>query len=94
MIEHLDGLQNLCNLVELNLAANQIETIGVYLDTIQTLKELNLSGNKIGSFKEILNLNRLPNLDQCNFLDPNYGDNPICHLCNYTTYVLFHLPYL
>jgi hypothetical protein len=41
-----------------------------------------------------LNLNRLPLLEACNFHDQNYGDNPICHLCNYTTYVLFHLPHL
>lgn len=64
------------------------------LDSLQQLKTLNLSGNLISSFKEILNLNRLPHLDNCNFWDPNYGDNPICHLCNYTTYVLFHLPNL
>jgi hypothetical protein len=28
------------------------------------------------------------------FQDPHYGDNPICNLCNYQTYVLYHLPNL
>lgn len=94
LIEHLDGLNHLTALTELNLASNHIEVIGVAFDTLQNLKELNLAGNRIGSFKEVLNLNRLPQLEQCNFLDPNFGDNPICSLCNYSTYVLFHLPNL
>jgi len=28
------------------------------------------------------------------FSDPHYGENPICHLCNYQTFVLYHLPQL
>ena len=93
-IEHIESLQNLSQLVELNLAANNIETIGIGLDGLVALKELNLSANRIGNFKEVLNLNRLPMLTSCNFLDPHYGENPICSLCNYQTYVLFHLPRL
>ena len=39
-------------------------------------------------------MNRLPNLVVCTFSDQHYGENPICSLCNYQTYVLFHLPKL
>lgn len=90
----VDGLHNLCNLVELNLAGNNIEVIGTSFDMLGSLKDLNLSANRIGNFKEVLNLNRLPSLEICTFSDPNYGDNPIYNLCNYQTYVLFHLPKL
>ncbi len=70
-------------LKELNLAQNNIETIGIGLDGLNALIDLNLSANKIGNFKEVLNLNRLPNLTVCSFNDPHYGENPICSLCNY-----------
>lgn len=39
----------------------------------------------------MLNLNRLPNLKILSFYDPHFGENPICNLCNYQTYVLYHL---
>ena len=74
---------NFIYFVELNLAQNNIENIGIGLDGLTALKELNLSQNRIGNFKEVLNLNRLPNLTSCSFLDPHYGENPICSLCNY-----------
>ena len=83
LIEHVDGLNSLVNLTELNLAMNHIESIGISLDNLKSIRDLNLSGNRIGSFKEILNLTRLPNLQYCSFSDPNYGENPICSLCNY-----------
>lgn len=64
------------------------------LDGLVSLEEFNISNNRVGNFKEVLNLNRLPNLRICTFQDPHYGDNPICNLCNYQTYVLYHLPNL
>lgn len=73
---------------------NKIEIIGTGLDGLDNLEDLNLSGNRIGNFKELLNLNRLPSLRVATFFDPHYGDNPICNLCNYQTYVLYHFPYL
>ena len=73
---------------------NKIEIIGTGLDGLDNLEDLNLAGNKIGNFKELLNLNRLPNLRIATFFDPHYGDNPIINLCNYQTYVLYHLPCL
>lgn len=93
-IENIDNLHQLHKLEQLNLAGNNIETIGMGLDGLVSLSELNLSSNRIGNFKEVLNLNRLPCLTICTFDDPHYGDNPICNLCNYQTYVLYHLPRL
>jgi hypothetical protein len=63
----------------------------VSLDKLVSLNDLNIAGNKICSFKEALNLNRLPNLKILGFYDPHFGENPICNLCNYQTYVLYHL---
>lgn len=36
-------------------------------------------------------MNRLPGLRVLAFYDPHFGENPICNLCNYQTYVLYHL---
>jgi hypothetical protein len=73
------------------LASNNIEQIKTSLDKLQNLTDLNLAGNKICSFKEILNLARLTSLKSLAFFDPHYGENPICSLCNYQTFVLYHL---
>lgn len=88
MIENLDGL---VNLKQLWIAGNQIEAIKTSLDSLGYLADLNIAGNKICSFKEVLNLNRLPSLKILSFYDPHFGENPICNLCNYQTYVLYHL---
>lgn len=93
-IENITGLNSLCNLLELNLAANNIESIGVGLDGMNSLRDLNISSNRLGNFKEVLNLTRLSTLQICAFSDQHYGENPICSLCNYQTFVLFHLPKL
>jgi len=93
-IDCIRGLSTLERLEILNLSANKIEQIGVGLDGLVSLSNLNLSANKIGNFKEVLNLNRLPCLSVCTFNDPHFGDNPICNLCNYSTFVLYHLPRL
>jgi Leucine-rich repeat (LRR) protein len=93
-IETLEGLGKLANLKELNISQNRIDSIGTGLDGLHSLHELNISANKVGNFKEVLNLNRLTKLQSCIFSDPHYGDNPICNLCNYQTYILYHLPNL
>ena len=93
-IENIQGLGNLERLEHLNLAGNNIEQISSGFDGLVSLSKINLAANKIGNFKEVLNLNRLPCLSECTFNDPHYGDNPICNLCNYSTYVLYHLPRL
>ena len=35
-----------------------------------------------------------PSLRRLSFSDPHFGDNPVCHLCNYQTYVIYHLTQL
>lgn len=36
----------------------------------------------------------LPQLEDLYFGDPHFGTCPVCYLCNYQTYVLYHLPQL
>ncbi|XP_036398728.1 leucine-rich repeat-containing protein 9 [Megalops cyprinoides] len=89
VIEGLDALQNLR---ELNLADNNIERIGHSVDPNTALQNLNLSGNKISSFKELTHLARLPELRALGLKDPQSVPNPVCLLCNYATHVLYHMP--
>lgn len=56
-ISSLDGIPFMNKLKQLNVANNRIEQIGTGLDPLISLEDLNLSGNRIGNFKEILNLN-------------------------------------
>ncbi|XP_026195346.1 leucine-rich repeat-containing protein 9 isoform X2 [Anabas testudineus] len=88
----IQGLNTLQNLKELNLADNIIEKIGHSLDHNASLENLNLSGNKISSFKELTLLARLPHLTELALKDPMSSPNPLCLLCNYATHVLYHMP--
>uniref|UniRef100_A0A8D0NA19 U2A'/phosphoprotein 32 family A C-terminal domain-containing protein n=1 Tax=Sus scrofa TaxID=9823 RepID=A0A8D0NA19_PIG len=90
----IEGLQTLKNLSDLNLAGNLISSIGRCLDPNEKLERLNLSGNQICSFKDLTNLTRLRHLKDLCLNDPQYKTNPVCLLCNYSTHVLYHLPYL
>eukprot|EP01059_Diplonema_ambulator_P035367 TRINITY_DN8290_c0_g1_i2.p1 TRINITY_DN8290_c0_g1~~TRINITY_DN8290_c0_g1_i2.p1 ORF type:complete len:1479 (+),score=580.35 TRINITY_DN8290_c0_g1_i2:85-4521(+) len=90
-ISEVTGLSRLVNLRVLWLASNLLTRIGHSLDNLVKLEEVNLSNNLIGSFREIPHLDRLPNLTHLYFSDPHFGDNPICQLCNYQTYTLYHL---
>ncbi|KAG8453463.1 hypothetical protein GDO86_000189 [Hymenochirus boettgeri] len=93
-IEVIEGLDMLLDLKEINLAANRIRSVGESLDPNERLERINLSGNKICSFKEIANLARLANLKDLGLKDPQYGPNPVCLLCNYAIHVLYHIPQL
>eukprot|EP01029_Cantina_marsupialis_P011755 TRINITY_DN26150_c0_g1_i1.p1 TRINITY_DN26150_c0_g1~~TRINITY_DN26150_c0_g1_i1.p1 ORF type:complete len:1335 (+),score=239.95 TRINITY_DN26150_c0_g1_i1:107-4111(+) len=93
-ITKIEGLDHLINLRKLWLPRNKIETIGTSLDNNKLLREVNLADNNIGNFKEIVNLARLPELRNLYFNDPHFGSNPVCVLCNYQTYVLYHLQQL
>ena len=86
-IDTIVGLGSLERLEHINFAGNHIETIGIGFDGLVSLSVLNLAANKIGNFKEVLNLNRLPCLSISTFNDPHYGDNPICNLCNYNALI-------
>ncbi|XP_076014640.1 leucine-rich repeat-containing protein 9 [Genypterus blacodes] len=93
-ITDIQGLSLLENLKELNLADNNIEKIGHSLDLNVNLQHLNLSGNKIKSFKELTFLACLPDLIELLLKDPMSAPNPVCLLCNYATHVLYHIPSL
>ncbi|XP_042074127.1 leucine-rich repeat-containing protein 9 isoform X2 [Haplochromis burtoni] len=93
-ITKIKGLDTLLDLKELNLADNIIEKIGHSLDPNVNLQKLNLSGNKISSFKELSQLARLPRLSELALKDPTSTPNPVCLLCNYDTHILYHVPSL
>ncbi|XP_066854581.1 leucine-rich repeat-containing protein 9 isoform X2 [Anser cygnoides] len=94
LIKNIEGLHTLQNLQEVNLAGNLIEKIGSCLDFNIQIEILNLSGNKLSSFKELTGLSRLPNLKDLGLNDPQYGPNPVCLLSNYAIHVLYHIPQL
>uniref|UniRef100_A0A8D0H1M9 Leucine rich repeat containing 9 n=1 Tax=Sphenodon punctatus TaxID=8508 RepID=A0A8D0H1M9_SPHPU len=58
------------------------------------IEKLNLSGNRICSFKDLTNLANLSHLKDLCLNDPQYDPNPVCLLCNYATHVLYHIPQL
>ncbi|XP_027855636.1 leucine-rich repeat-containing protein 9 isoform X1 [Xiphophorus couchianus] len=91
-ITKIQGLKTMKNLKELNLSDNSIEKIGHDLDPNVNLEILNLSGNKISSFKELTHLARLPRLKELALNDPTSASNPVCQLCNYSIHILYHLP--
>eukprot|EP00971_Amphidinium_carterae_P337679 6474604-Amphidinium_carterae.1 len=93
-LRSLDGLSHAENLVELNAARNQLTLVSGSFNANPKLTTVNLSDNSICSFQEVLDFARLPCLKDLAFSDPDWGENPICTLCNYKTYVLYHLPFL
>ncbi|XP_072193456.1 leucine-rich repeat-containing protein 9 [Excalfactoria chinensis] len=93
-IKSIEGLHTLQNLQEVNFAGNLITKIGSCLDFNTKIEKINLSDNKISSFKELTNLARLPNLKDLALNDPLYGPNPVCLLSNYAIHVLYHIPQL
>ncbi|KAG5457571.1 MAG: hypothetical protein BJ554DRAFT_2375, partial [Olpidium bornovanus] len=58
------------------------------------VQELNVAGNQLFSFVDVLNLTSLPALTSLSLADPNFANNPICALCNYQTHLIYHLPRL
>ncbi|KAI8619983.1 hypothetical protein BC830DRAFT_1059795 [Chytriomyces sp. MP71] len=93
-ITRIENLNHLRNLTELHLGNNNIRAIGESINDNQKLEILNLAGNKLSSFRDILFLAILPNLASLSLSDPNYTDNPLCTLSNYQTHVIYHLPQL
>ena len=93
-IEQMQGLSALTSLTSLWLAANRIPAICDALTHNTSLEELNLAGNLISNFKDVPNLARMRKLTTLSLSDPHFGENPVCSLCNYQTYVLFHMSQL
>ena len=61
-IAEISGLERLEQLTHLNIAQNKIREIGSSLDSNTNLVELNLAGNELWSFKDLLNLTRASSL--------------------------------
>ncbi|KAJ3168498.1 Leucine-rich repeat-containing protein 9 [Geranomyces variabilis] len=93
-ISIIENLHPLIQLRELHIGNNRIASVGDALDGNMCLENLNISGNLISSFREVLFLARLPQLSALCLSDANFADNPICSLCNYQTHVIYHLPNL
>uniref|UniRef100_A0A669EAH4 Leucine rich repeat containing 9 n=1 Tax=Oreochromis niloticus TaxID=8128 RepID=A0A669EAH4_ORENI len=72
----------------------KVRAVSPCLDPNVNLQKLNLSGNKISSFKELSHLARLPRLSELALKDPTSTPNPVCLLCNYETHILYHVPSL
>ena len=90
----IEGLENNIKLHTLSIASNNIRHVTSVLFHLSNLTELNLSNNYLSSFDELRNLSRLKSLKILFLNDPHYGRNPVCNLCNYHTYTLYHLQYL
>ncbi|KAJ3265551.1 Leucine-rich repeat-containing protein 9 [Chytriomyces hyalinus] len=93
-ISRIEKLRNLANLKELHLGNNKISSIGESMNENRKLETINIAGNKLSSFRDILFLAILPKLASLSLSDPNYADNPICSLSNYQTHVIYHIPQL
>ena len=93
-IERIQGLEALTALTTLWLAGNRIGSICDALTGNSQLEEVNLAGNLVSNFKDIPNLARMRRLGTLSFAEPHFGDNPLCSLCNYQTYLLFHMVHL
>lgn len=87
----MNGLSSLEALEDLWLCRNRLTEIGDGLPLGRTLREVNLAHNRLGCFKELLKLAPLEGLRSLTLQDIHFGDNPVCGLSNYKTYVAYHL---
>eukprot|EP00644_Phytophthora_capsici_P004087 jgi/Phyca11/131523/e_gw1.107.73.1 len=94
LLERLDGLWRLTKLTQLWVCRNRIDRIDTALNCCENLTELNLADNRLSSFKGLLSLTNLDKLTFLTLSDPHFGDNPVCRLCNYQTYLMCQLPRL
>lgn len=53
-----------------------------------------MSGNRISDVEEVKGLRELTRLKSLSFFDPHFGENPICKIYNYQTYMHFHFDFL
>jgi Leucine-rich repeat (LRR) protein len=99
-LKNLEGMESFVLLKILWVAGNKLYSFKNHLEKLQFLEEVNASANKICHFNETLNLLRNPEIKTLYFKDPQFGNyfylgcNPICSLCNYETFIIFHFPKL
>jgi hypothetical protein len=92
-ISELENLQTLSNLIELNLANNDISYIGDAFRHNADLFLLNLSGNPL-SLQQIHHLRSMPSLKYLQVNDPNYRETAACQQMNHVTNIITHLTLL
>lgn len=88
----IEGLSDMRKLEELWLCRNRITGVGDGLPPGSALRDVNLAHNRVGCFKELLKLSSLEGLRSLTLQDLHFGDNPVCTLSNYKTYVAYHVP--
>lgn len=94
-LQHISALNFLPKLKSLWVASNRISRVdNVFTSNMTYIEELNMSNNKIDFLGQLTHLCVLKSLRSLWLGDPMYGDAPICHLSNYTTFTLRHLPQL
>ncbi|CEG45969.1 Protein phosphatase 1, regulatory subunit, and related proteins [Plasmopara halstedii] len=93
-LETLDGLGRVTKLTHLWACRNQISCINSSLMSCVNLKELNLADNNLSSLKGLLSLATMDQLSSLILSDVHFGDNPVCRLCNYETFLVCQLPRL
>ncbi|XP_019851716.1 PREDICTED: leucine-rich repeat-containing protein 9-like [Amphimedon queenslandica] len=94
-INKIENIDTLTELLDLNLASNYISTLdNGSLSSFHRLRKLNLSGNPLTSLEELSQLYCLTSLQSLSLCDPLYSPSSICRLCNYSTLILYHMPWL
>ncbi|KAF0770924.1 hypothetical protein AaE_002512, partial [Aphanomyces astaci] len=93
-IRRLSGLSECVQLKQLWLARNDLDELESGFEANKLLEDINVASNRLHSFQSLHGLNKLPALRSLSLSDPHYGDNPVCRLCNYQTYLLCQLPAL
>ncbi|CAD7952251.1 unnamed protein product [Amoebophrya sp. A120] len=91
LLTSLAGTHYFPQLQDLNVAGNMIDNINI-LFLSKTVKKLNLSGNLLYNFADLIELSKFPGqFTELSFSSPDWGRNPICLLQNYEMFVLRYL---
>ncbi|OQR81027.1 hypothetical protein ACHHYP_16851 [Achlya hypogyna] len=93
-IDTITGLEQCAHLRVLWIAKNNLNALDGGLSGCIALTEINLAANHLSNFQALTPLGKLPVLGSLSLSDPHFGDNPVCRLCNYQTYLLCQLPHL
>jgi hypothetical protein len=93
-ITQITRLEGLGRLEQLQLGNNRIHHLHNAFHGNPALRRLNLSGNRITHFDDLVSLTHLPALTHLWLEDPNFERNAVCALSNYQTYLIHALPRL
>jgi Leucine-rich repeat (LRR) protein len=94
LLKHLGRVSETPQLRQLWVASNRIASLTPEVEALSCLEELNLADNLLASLEQVKLLLRLPSLKVLSLNDPHFGENPVCRLVNYTTYMNYLFPRL